>query len=100
MDILDDILKMKEKVINENENENENKHQKNLREKRIIMEKVDVKCCSPRIFRKNIKKNKNKNNKKCSLNNSALTREKKDKRDLEMICSSEVCVLCVLGCIF
>jgi len=99
MNILDDILKMKENIISENEI----KHQKNIREKKIIMEKVDVKCCSPRMFRKRLKtKNKprnkprNKPQNKCNSNYSRLDSEEKDKRDVGMICGTELCVLCAL----
>jgi len=99
MDILDDILKMKENIISENEI----KQQKKKREKQIIMEKVDVKCCSPRMFRrkqKNKNKPRNKPQNKCNSNYSRLDSEERDKRDVGMICGSQVCIICALGIAF
>ena len=71
------------------------------------MEKVDVKCCSPRMFRKKQKtknkqknkpnnKSRNKPQNKCNSNYSRLDSEEKDKRDVGMICGTELCVLCAL----
>lgn len=99
MDILDDILKMKENIISENEI----KQQKKKREKQIIMEKVDVKCCSPRMFRrkqKNKNKPRNKPQNKCNSNYSRLDSEERDKRDVGMICGAQVCIICALGIAF